>query len=1160
MLKGNSMRRTSTPTRPFRFVLMLLALFILLVGAGNLKAQFRASLQGTVADPSGAVVPGASVTLTNTETNFSQTVTTNESGVYSIPGLAPGRYKLTVDKPGFSKQEINDLQIASEQAQAQNVQLKLAAETTQSVTVSASASPAINTENANVAGTLSGQEIRNLPTFGRDPFQAVALAPGAFGDNARSSSGSGSQNLPGNAGPGGSSGTSSIFQTENQVQTVANGTRTENNSFQIDGVEVNSLAWGGAAVITPNEESVKEVTVESNPYDAENGRNSGAQVLVVSKNGTNEFHGSALMQGQRPGLNAYQRWNGPFNAPVQRDQDRFNQFSGSLGGPIIKNKLFFFFSYETLRNQSSSLSQGWYETPQYDSLVGGLSGTIASKIAGYPGEGAAFTSTVPYTCAQAGFTTAGGCAPVFNSSGQFQGLDIGSPLRTGIGTHDPSFVNNGNPGIGGGLDGIPDIFYVQTSNPTINNPQQYNGRVDYQATDRDRITFSAYYVPNNLTFYNGPARAANLWNSNRTNESAALVWDHTISPSWLNEARFNVTRWSFNEITSNPQEPFGLPQAQVDNLAGASISNNPFGAPGPGVFVQTTYNYRDTASTMIGNHSIKFGVDIYNEQDNDTLSGQARPEYYFRNLWDFANDAPYQEVGNFNPFTGQPTSATKYIRSAIYAGFIQDNWKVKPSLTLNLGMRWEYFQPVSEKYGNISNVILGNGPDPLTGLSVKVGGQLYKSDYKNFAPQFGFAWNPFPINQRFVVRGGFGIGYNRMEEAITLNGRANPPLVTGLTLSGSNILYQVPGNVHQFSGWPVNPSAVQTFSPTTGLPTSGAPVTLNGFPENLVTPRTYRYSLMTESNVGANWVAKLGYQGSLSRHLTLQNNLNFLYSPLNSQVFNLYWYDNNGNSSYNAMLAELSHSFSKQFQFDAQYRWANNIDEGSNSYYIGEYPYGLQYRRGPADFDVRHNVKLYGVWSPTFFKNRGWAEKVFGGWQISSIFNWHSGFPWTPLYTNYSCNVVYTNSGYCSLRPSGVINDNFGTNYSNSTFERANGNFPAGALSYFSPPNYNVALGGVPPPPGVGRNSLRGPNYLDTDATIQKSFGLPKMPIFGEGARLTLRGDLFNIFNKLNLTPLSVNSVDEQISFDGATSNAQFGQAQSGLGARVVTLQARFEF
>ena len=1146
------MKTTSTMTFPYAIGVTFRFLCVfLLISAIPVFAQYRASLHGVVKDPSQAVVPGAQVTLTSTETNRQDTVQSNESGVYSISGLAPGRYRLTVEKTGFTNGVVNAVTIASEQAQTQDVQLAVAQGTAQTVTVNAAANPAINTENGTLSATLTGQQIQSLPTFSRDPFQAVQLAPGTFGDNSRSATGTNSQALPGNQGPGGSNGTTSIYQTENQVQAVAAGTRTENNSYQIDGVEVNSLAWGGAAVVTPNQESVKELTVQSNPYDAEYGRNSGAQVLVVSKNGTNEFHGSAMIEGQRPGLNAYQRYNGP-NNPVLRDNDRFNQYAGSLGGPILKNRLFAFFSYETLRNNTSSLAQGWYETPQFDSLVKSFSpSSIASKITGYPGEGAAFNVIVPKTCAQAGLAQ---CQPVFNSSGQYIGLDVGSPLKSPLGTPDPTYQNNGMPGIGSGFDGIPDIFFAQTSNPTITNPQQFTGRVDYQATTKDRITFSLYYIPVDTTTYNGPVRAANFWHSDRTSESGALLWDHTITPSWLNEARFNVTRVLYNEVNSNPQAPFGLPQDNIDSLGAANVQF--FGPPGPGIFNQTTYNYRDTASTVIGNHSIKFGVDIYNEQDNDNLAQAARPQYTFRSLWNFANDAPYLETGNFDPATGQPTSATKYIRSAIYAGFIQDDYKIRPNLTLNFGVRWEYFQPVHEKYGDISNVVLGNGPDPLTGLRLKVGGDLYQSDYKNIAPDFGFAWNPYPSSQRVVVRGGFGIGYNRMEEAITLNGRANPPLVSGLNLTGSNILYSIPNNVNQFSGYPVNLAAKQTIDPTTNLPTAGGPVTLNGFPENLVTPRTYRYSFETDYNVGGDWVAKLGYQGSLSRHLTLQNNLNLVYAPANPRVNYLYWFENDGNSSYNAMLAEAVHNFTKNFQLDVQYRWANNIDYGSNSYYIGEYPYGLPYRKGPADFDVRHNVKIYGLWSPRFFKGNGWAEKVLGGWQVSGILNWHTGFPWTPIYNNTGCNVVYTASGYCNLRPANYLGG-AGTNYSNSTFEQPNGNFPNGALAYFTVPQFSSS--GIPPAPAVGRNSLRGPGYFDTDMTVQKSFGLPSMKIFGEAARITIRGDLFNIFNKLNLSPLTTSPANV-ISFDGTTSNSQFGQAQNALAGRIVDVQARFEF
>jgi len=409
---------------------------LLLATATPISAQYRGSLQGTVTDPQGGVVSGATVTLTSNETNSSKTATTSGAGVYSIPGLAPGSYSLTVEKEGFGKKAVL-VALPSEETQSQDVQLEVGQPATTTVNVSAEAVPAIDTETATISGTLSGQQIQALPTFGRDPFQAVQLAPGTFGETGRGANGSGGQNLPGSAGPGGTSGTSSVFQTENQVQVVANGTRNNSNSFQIDGIEVNSLAWGGAAVVTPNEESVKEVTVQANPYTAENGRNSGAQALVVSKNGTNEFHGSGVFKADRPGLNAYQRWNGPGNNPVQKDMDRFNQWAASLGGPVIKNHLFFFFSYETLRDNTATLGTNWYETPQFLSAAQAAKpGSIAAKIAGYPGEGASYNLIIPKTCADIGLTAPGQCQ-VITQGGQYLGLDVGSPLRTPLGTPDP---------------------------------------------------------------------------------------------------------------------------------------------------------------------------------------------------------------------------------------------------------------------------------------------------------------------------------------------------------------------------------------------------------------------------------------------------------------------------------------------------------------------------------------------------------------------------------------------------------------------------------------------------------------------------------------------------------------------------------------------------
>ncbi len=431
-----------------------------------------------------------------------------------------------------------------------------------------------------------------------------------------------------------------------------------------------------------------------------------------------------------------------------------------------------------------------------------------------------------------------------------------------------------------------------------------------------------YYVPNDATFFNGNARTANLWHSDRLNEAGALLWDHTFTPTLINEARFNVTRWFFNELSTNSQEPFGLPTDNINTLGNIGGSTIQFGAPGPGVFYQTTYNIRDTLTKVLNKHTLKTGVDIYKEQDIDVQAGAARPTYTFNNIWDFANDAPQQENGNFNPITGRPTDARKYIRSNIYALFLQDDFKVKPNFTVNLGLRWEYFGPVHEKFGNISNPVLGALPDPLTGLRLKVGGDLYNSSYHNFGPQIGFAWSPgkLPLlnqdlHNRLVIRGGFGIGYNRMEEAVTLNGRSNPPFVSNLSAFGSNIVYAVPGDPHQFTDWPVNPNAIQSFDPNTNLPIGGAPITLEGVQNNLPTPITYRYSLLTQYDLGHNWIATVGYQGNLSRHYTRQEFPNLLFSPLNPAVQQYNLFTNDVNGSYNALLTQVQHRFSN-FVFD----------------------------------------------------------------------------------------------------------------------------------------------------------------------------------------------------------------------------------------------------
>jgi hypothetical protein len=1132
-------------------------------------AQYRAGLQGSVLDPQGDVVSGATVTLINLDNNHTETVTTTSGGVYTFASLPPGHYSITVEKQGFTKKSLADVEIAGEQTQSVNISLEVG-QVTQTVTVSGSSTPPIDTETGQVSGTLSTNEVQNLPSFGRDPFQLLRLAPGVFGDGAHDNGG-GSADIPGSAGPGGTSATSSVFQTENQVQIFANGQRNDGNSFQIDGVSVNSLDWGGAATITPNEESVKEVRITANSYDAEYGRGNGAQVEVVSQSGTNSYHGSAFFKLDRPGLNAYQPWNGPGSPEAdQRVSNRFNQFGGSVGGAIIKNRLFAFFSYETLRNNSISTGTGWVETPQYLAAVSALTGNLSGHLLSFPGEGASYSTVLPSTCAQVNL-------PATNCQAVGGGLDVGSFSTVPYGQLDPTYGAAATPyGVGGGLDGIPDIQYVETTNPNESTSTQYNGRMDFQATKADLITFSVFWVPTSSTFYNGQARAANLWNSDRLNYSGAILWNHTFSSTFINEARFNVSRWWFNELDSNPQEPWGLPNDSINCIGGACGIT--YGAYGPGIFYKTAYNFRDVATKIFSQHTFKFGADIYKEQNTQTQGGGARPSYQFNNMWDFANDAPVGENGNFNPVTGVPTLLTSYVRDNDIAFFAQDDWKIKPNLTINLGLRYEYYGPFHEKYGNLATVVLGPPPNQLSDLSLRLGGNLYNASKNDLGPQIGFAWSPrgfrsHDFNNKLVIRGGFGMGYNRTEDAITLGALTNPsPLFASFNLFGSNIVYAAPTDTHQFQPYPQNPNAVLTFDPNTNLPNSGAPINLEVFPRNLISPYTYRFSVMAQYALTNDWVATVGYQGSSTHHLLRWNyDGQIQFNPQNPFVQGVNYFEDDVNANYNALLTEIQKHFSHGFEIDAQYTYSKALDEGSNNYYFDQYPFNAQAAYGPSDFDATHNFKLWGIWSPSFFSG-GWEHKVIDGWEATGIWSAHSGFPWTPYYNVQvtgdpnTCSLVFDNSGYCSARPAAYVGG-AGTNYDNSVFKQPLGNFSNGPATYFTPPTLSAS--GVPPAPGVGRNSFRGPRYSSVDFTLSKSFGLPTMKVIGENGKIEIRANFYNLFNQLNLGPLGSQQIGTiqvtptgQINPTAANGLASttFGQAGYGLAGRTVEAQARFSF
>ena len=762
-----------------------LAYIALLLLAGlSAHAQFRASIQGSVTDPDNAIVPGAQLTLKDNGTGKVLTDTSDSSGVYNFGALPADDFTLTATAKGFQQKEIDHLHIIPEQANSVNVQLELGVAST-TITVSGDTQPAVDTETSNIGGTVDSNDIQHMPSFNRDVFTLTQLAPGTVSDGSQGAGG-GVYELPGNQGPGGSG--NNNVPTENGPQANANGGQYETNSISIDGISTVSAVWGGTTIITPTEESVDNVRIVTNDYDAENGRFSGAQTLVTSKSGTNQVHGSIFIALHRPGLNAFQRYNGPafYNTPasgqpplkpsargLQRDEQRFNQYGGSVGGPIWKNHVFAFFAYEAIRNNSTSTGSGWFDTPAFDALA--PANSIAAKYLTFAGNAPANTGIITQTCANINLVEGVTCRTVTG------GLNIGSPLTTGLGTQDLGYSSNTTPGVGGGLSNVADIADYATSSPSTNNYTQYNGRLDDDVTKRDHAAFAIYWVPQNSRFYNGQ-RTYNLFNHDQVNEALSAIWGHTFSPNLLNELRANAAGWRWNEIADNPQQPVGLPQSNINGIGNIGVSN--FGANLGSDLNQWTYTYKDVATRVIRTHTIKFGAEITTLHYLNNPAGI--PGYNFFNVWDFLNDAPKEEFGNFNSVTGVPGGLRQDDRENLLGFFVQDEWKVSPTLTINAGIRYSYFGPLHSNENNLNTVVFGSGTALLTGLSVRQGGNLWMSQKGNFGPQIGFNWSPGPTNGKLVVRGGFGLSFNQEEIAISSNAGNNPKIANFYDFNSSS--------------------------------------------------------------------------------------------------------------------------------------------------------------------------------------------------------------------------------------------------------------------------------------------------------------------------------------------------------------------------------------
>ncbi|MET0624956.1 MAG: TonB-dependent receptor [Pyrinomonadaceae bacterium] len=1156
---------------------------VLLTLAQTARAQFRAAVQGTVTDASGAVIPEAALTLRNNETGRTQTATSGGEGFYRISELPPGSYTLTVEKVGFKKTTFERLVVNAEQVQGLDVVLT-AGEVAEIVTVTESQTPALETENANISKAITTREIKELPQFGRDPYELLRLTPGVFGQGARSGTG-GSVDLPNQTGPRGSN--RAIFQAENQPQISANGQRVSANNFQIDGTSVNSLTHGGAAVVTPNQESVKEVRVIANVYSAEYGRNSGAQVLTVSQNGTNVFHGSLFLKNNSPGLNSFNKYGGFNNAPVQRVEQHLNQYGGSIGGPIpvprfgtggppafrlMRDKAFFFFSYEALRSSNTDTVNAFVETPEFRQLVQQTRpGSIAARIFGASGIQPRIISVVPTPCDRAGFPSGS-----FNQCQVLAGgLDIGKPA--GAAGQYLTF-NNLN---GGGLDGIPDIQFVQLAVPTVSRGNQFNPRLDFVISERDNLTFSSYFSRFEGLGGDSAGRSRPMGDirTEPRNLFGTATWTHVISQTMVNEARVNATRYAYNEIESSAETNFGIPRIEIESMPGDRLR---FGAPWaettPGVFAENTFEFRDTLRWVRGSMGWSFGVEARKEHDNNDLSGGSRPLYTFAGLFNFVNDAPLFYQINADPRTGGPAESQRYFRSSTYAAFAQNDWKVRPNLTLNLGLRWEYFTPLTEKQNRLSNLVLGPTAETgLTAATIRLVDELYPPDRNNFAPKMGFAWSPdmgdslgglFREN-KMVLRGGFAVNYNRVPIVLFANSRGNPPFLARYRIccgtsaqdfstpfAGGQILYALGANNSPFS-YPVNPALRLNFDPATGIPTNAGgdkQVEVYGAPAEVPTPYVYTYSLEGQYQLPGRLTAEVGFQGSAGRKMIRLVNQRFIY-PNDPNTFfasGVFFPTPDTTSSYNAMLARITRRFGQGFQFDAHYRFAKSIDvasnEGPGSQTNPTYPLDVREERGPSDYDVRHHFIGSGVWELPVFRNRRDAlGSILGGWQVSGIVTAHTGFPWTPVTGNcQTTNRPIT----CPARPVEYFGG-AGDDSSDEAFITGS-NFPGGGLEFFDPLGATGQGDSRGRLPGVGRNSFRGPRYFNVDMSVAKRFAMPRF--FGETSFLEVKANFFNAFNILNLQSFGFGTASTTIS------DFNFGRSERGLAGRVVELQGRLTF
>jgi hypothetical protein len=750
--------------------------------------------------------------------------------------------------------------------------------------------------------------------------------------------------------------------------------------------------------------------------------------------------------------------------------------------------------------------------------------------------------------------------------------------------------------VGDGPDGIPDWGTYDLQIPGDSVADQFNGRIDFNLS-RDQFFGSAYYTRRDDT--SGGQRPIEDTTFQPDNWIGTFGWTRTISDTMLNEFRANVTRWAFDQTEPSGETHYGIPQIRLFDFDAGGL-----GDPGriigiaraatvPAKLAQNTFAIRDTVSWLLNRHAFKFGIEYRREQNNNDLRGGYRPDYQFRGLLNFANDACcFFEGVSVDPNTGGTPNGQRHFRTSAYAAFVQDDWKLRTNLTLNLGLRWEHFTPLTETDDLMSNYVFGD--QGFVNGRVEFTDELFDPDRNNFSPRIGIAWSPMESQGKLVFRTGFGVSYNRHFGVTFSNIRQNTPFFAevgsccffdpGAIVGpppGSNIIYALGSSTSAFS-YPPNPNLAFGVAPDGAL--CGDPacstvtkVDLFGALPEEPNPYVYLFSGEMQYEVLRNLVGTLGYAGSRSRKLirtvdlnrlipgdTLDNNLDRCIDPVfnsncpvsqrtgNPRFNRIFFPLPDVNASYDALVATLRHRFARGLDLNVNYTWSHSID--TTSYEIGAQqtdPSNQELNRAESDYDVRHNLILSAVWDLPIFRGRNDAlGKVLGGWTVSGILTKHSGFPFSALLGSCDPARDRNGDGFCPDLPftyaGGVIEDPSKEEWINGVFPDPQASFPGAEF--------------IPAPSTRGRgcrcrNIFTGPGYTSLDLTLGKLFGLPSMPFLGEDAKLDFRANFFNVFNILNLAHFVPATAPTDILNTG-----QFGKAPNGLAGRVIEFQARLSF